>query len=350
MSDNGSPDWGAVEAARNQDNRTIAELASDIKRTIRKTPKTREDLTEIVRTSPERVQMALDELRKAGCLLHTNVDGTLALLTPSGLETNPPSTHIFTDRGDGWQVFGFTSDNHLCNRHARLDVLREAYKTFAAEGITTVFNGGNWIDGECRFNKCELVTAPGLDHQLDYFIQEWPAHPGITTKYIAGDDHEGWYAQRENIEVGRYLEMRAKDQGRNDLSYLGYGEADIQLQGAGGSAVMRVVHPGGGSAYALSYAPQKIVEMYQGGEKPSILMVGHYHKFDWCPPREVQVVQMGCTCDQTMFLRKKKIQVFVGFGIIKMKQDPWDGHITRFAVEWFPFFDRGYYERRFSGR
>jgi hypothetical protein len=32
---------------------------------------------------------------------------------------------------------------------------------------------------------------------------------------------------------------------------------------------------------------------------------------------------------------------------IKIKQDPQDGHVTRLAVEWFPFFDRGYYESRF---
>ena len=117
--------------------------------------------------------------------------------------------------------FGFTTDNHLCNRHSRLDVLNAAYDHFEREGITLAYNSGNWIDGEARFNKTELVTAPGMDHQLDYLIDQFPLRDGIETHYIAGDDHEGWYQQREGIEVGKYLQMRAEDAGRTDLKVPG---------------------------------------------------------------------------------------------------------------------------------
>ena len=44
---------------------------------------------------------------------------------------------------------------------------------------------------------------------------------------------------------------------------------------------------------------------------------------------------------------KKRLQAHVGYSIIKIKQDEY-GAVTRFAVEWFPFFDRGYYEKRFG--
>jgi hypothetical protein len=185
-----------------------------------------------------------------------------------------------------------------------------------------------------------------MDNQLDYLIDNWPVKDGIITEFIAGDDHEGWYQQREGIEVGRYLELRSKKQGRNDLVYLGYGECDVSLRSGAGSAVMRVVHPGGGSSYAISYTDQKRTESYQGGEKPQIEIVGHYHKFNQGYPREVHAVQCGCTCDQTMFMRKKRLQAHVGFVTVKIKQDS-SGAVTRFAVEWHPRFDRGYYEKRF---
>jgi len=262
--------------------------------------------------------------------------------------TLPPGKSESLGSKEEWtHHFGITSDNHLCNMHSRLDVLNEAYDYFAQQGITKVFNGGNWLDGEMKFNRTELIVPPGIDSQIDYMIDKWPVRPGIVTEYIAGDDHEGWWQQREGMEIGRYLQRRAEEQGRQDLKYLGYGEADIELRYGGGTAVARLVHPGGGSAYAVSYTDQKRVESYQGSEKPQVEMAGHYHKFNYGYPREVHTVQLGCTCDQTMFLRKKRIQAHVGFLDIKIRQDSQDGTVTKFGVEWHPRFDRGYYQRRF---
>jgi hypothetical protein len=88
------------------------------------------------------------------------------------------------------------------------------------------------------------------------------------------------------------------------------------------------------------------VESYQGGEKPQIELVGHYHKFNHGYPREVHAIQCGCTSDQTTFLRKQGIQVMPGFVVVKLKQAGF-GAIERCAVEWFPFYDRGFYSNRF---
>jgi len=219
---------------------------------------------------------------------------------------------------------------------------------FAREGCATVLNAGNWVDGEFRFNRHELIVAPGMDPQLDYAIERYPERKGIVTHYITGDDHEGWWIQRECINVGEYFQMRAEKAGRKDLKYIGHVEADVRLKCGKGSAVGRIMHPGGGSAYALSYAPQKLVESFQGGEKPSILWIGHYHKYDWCYPREVHCISLGCTTDQSAFMRKNKIAAHVGFGMTRFQQDKADGHITRLQHEWVPYYDRGYYERRFG--
>ena len=104
------------------------------------------------------------------------------------------------------------------------------------------------------------------------------------------------------------------------------------------------MHPGGGSAYAISYTAQKIVESLQGGEKPHFMLLGHYHKFNQGYPREVHTVQGGTTQDQTPFMRKQKIQAHVGFCIIRFHQAE-TGEINRFNVEWVPFYDKGFYEK-----
>lgn len=312
---------------------------------LRKGPKATEELANALDCSPKKVLAAIEEMKGRGVML---------LLTPNGLHDLGDSVVLESEsreiegKEELWtHVFGFTTDNHLCNKHSRLDVLNIAYDHFENEGITTVFNAGNWIDGEARFNKTELVTAPGLDHQLDYLIDKWPVKKNIETHFIAGDDHEGWYQQREGVEVGRYLQLRSEESGRHDLKYLGYGEADVKLSFKQGSSVMRVVHPGGGSAYATSYTDQKRVESYQGGEKPQIELVGHYHKFNYGYPREVHTLQGGCTTDQSLFMRKKRLQAHVGYSIIKIKQDE-VGAVVGFSLEWHPFFDKGYYEKRFA--
>lgn len=320
-------------------------FSDDIRRILRKGPASAEAIADALDCSTRRVRERIAQEKARGALIIEHIDGRFDLGTPALIE--PGSQAVQGDPKAAWShVFGFVTDNHLCNKHSRLDVLRAAYEHYEREGIATVYNAGNWIDGEHRFNKGELLTAPGMDHQLDYWIENYPNRAGIATFYIAGDDHEGWYQQREGIEIGRYAQLRAENAGRTDLRYLGYAECDVALKCGTGEAVMRVVHPGGGSAYATSYTDQKRLESYQGGEKPAIELVGHYHKYNVGYPREVHTVQGGCTTDQSLFMRKKRLQAHVGFSTVRIRQRH-DGTVDRFSVEWFPFYDRGYYEKRF---
>lgn len=241
-------------------------------------------------------------------------------------------------------TFGIIADMHLCSKKSRLDVLNAAYDEFARRKITTVLCPGNYVDGECRFNTHEL-KAHGVADQCQYCIDHWPSRPGIKTYFVDGDDHEGWYQQRDGIEFGRYLMLEAKAQGRNDLVYMGYMEADFELKAPKGKAVIKVIHAGGGSAYAFSYASQKLVESFQGGEKPAVCIIGHYHKQEYCFPRNVHCLQAGTTQDQTNFMRKRKLAAHVGFCIVTLQQDI-KGSITKFCPEFYPFWDRDYYLNR----
>jgi hypothetical protein len=325
--------------------KTPEQLEDAIRAALKRGPITANDLAAGLDVSVPTVRRVIATLQGHGAMIIELPGGAYEIASSAILE---PRRHELSGapKAEWTHHLGITSDNHLCNRQSRLDVLHAAYDHFERQGIRTVFNAGNWIDGEARFNKTELLTAPGMDNQLDYLIDKWPVRKGITTQYIAGDDHEGWYQQREGVEVGQYLQMRAEKQGRHDLKYLGYAECDVALRCGTGAAVARIVHPGGGSAYATSYTAQKLVESYQGGEKPQVLIIGHYHKAEYGYPREVHCLQTGCTEDQSLFMRKKKIAAHVGFWEVKIKQNA-QGVITRFATEWFPFFDRGFYERRY---
>ena len=241
----------------------------------------------------------------------------------------------------GWRQFGVVSDTHICSHAERLDVLNAAYDHFAAEGINTVYHTGNIVDGQCSFNEFEL-HAHGITDQCHYLIDHYPKRKGITTYYITGECHEGWWQKREGLNFGRYLEFEAKGNGRTDLVYLGFVEATVRLRMRGGEATMMLMHPGGGSSYAVSYKPQKIIESFTGGEKPSILLIGHFHKMSYNLIRNVHVFQAGCTQDQTTFMRKKQIAAHVGFLTVRVQQDA-RGAVRRVQQEWTNYFDRKYH-------
>lgn len=154
--------------------------------------------------------------------------------------------------------------------------------------------------------------------------------------------------QREGIQFGEYLMQSAKEIGRKDLQYLGYMESDILLKSKNGSSYMKLMHPGGGSCYAHSYKSQKLAESFQGGEKPSVVLMGHYHKMNYIFCRNIHLIQVPSMEDQTHFLRKKNIESQVGFVIVTLTLDT-DGSVSRCVPEFYPFFNKNYYEKRDIG-
>ena len=239
-------------------------------------------------------------------------------------------------------IYGVTADNHLGSKYSRLDVLNALFDLWAAAGVTKVLQCGNIIDGEFRWNKYDLLVS-GMEGQVDYLLENWPRRKGIVTEFVTGDDHEGWYIQREGVNIGQYIELKAQAAGRNDLSFVGHMERQIEFVGKTTKSMLSMLHAGGGTAYAISYTSQKQVESYQPGEKPTILIAGHYHKFDFSYPRAVCAIQPGCTEDQTPWMRKKKIEAMVGGTTLEFDVDP-RGLLSNFRVTWHPFYTRDFYK------
>lgn len=247
--------------------------------------------------------------------------------------------------GSEWIRLGLVSDTHLACKECRLDALHAQYDLFEKEKIDTVLHAGNIVDGYVpRINGASVIES-SIDGQVQYVIDHYPARKGITTHFITGDDHEGFW-MKEGFSFGAYLMMLAHEQKRPDLNYIGHVEADVdvQIKGSGGKTIVKVQHPGGGSAYARSYTGQKTVESFQGGEKPQILVQGHYHVSNYMLDRNVHVIGLPGFQDQTIFARKKRLRMEIGGALLEFKVNLDDGAITRFRIEFNMFFDRGYYK------
>jgi len=332
-----------VQAQRNKTSLT-EKLLDYMKRTKREGCNfTITGLANVLNVAPKYIQKAVDELKKQNITIEVDKE-EVELSQTIPLESEPLKVDAKKFFGSNGKIirFGAIGDTHLCSKYARLDVLNTLYDIYENEGIKKVFIAGNYIDGEFRYNKYDLLER-GVEGQNKYFVENLPQRKGIITQFITGDDHEGWYIQREHINVGQHAEDMAKRMGRDDIQYLGHMERDIELQGAKTSQIIRLIHGGGGSSYADSYSSQKYAESLQSGEKPRVVLVGHFHKFNFDYPREIFMVQVGCVEDQTPFMRKKKILAHVGGTIISLHQDD-DGIINRCIVEWIPFYNRKFYE------
>lgn len=246
--------------------------------------------------------------------------------------------------GDAWTKIGLVADTHLASHFERLDALNAQYDLFAREGVTDVFHAGNIVDGYIPRINGGSVYETTVDGQALYCARVYPQRPGITTHFITGDDHEGWW-QKEGFNFGAYLQMVCERMGRTDLKYIGHVEADVELRCGEFVNRMKIQHPGGGSAYARSYKGQKMVESFQGGEKPTILVQGHYHVSGYSFDRNVHIIGMPGFKDQDIFGRKQHLRYEIGGVILEFKMSSKTGAITRMRPEFTLYFDRGFYKK-----
>jgi predicted phosphodiesterase len=339
------PDWSLWQAPEIEDEGLSLD---DLRDALRKSPATLDALAERFDVSRGKVLDAIDTLMMAGSNIQTFGD---RYAIPHDL---PPAFTLgespaYMSRPDNTFVFGVISDTHFGSQYARKDVANDLYDRFAEAEVDRVFHAGNWIEGEARWNRHELEIH-GMGPQVRDLVANYPQREGIATFAVTGDDHEGWYAQREGVDIGRYVEQEMRAAGRMDWVNLGYMEAHVALVNANTKAEARlaVVHPGGGSAYAISYSIQKIIEALEGGEKPAVWIGGHFHKLWAGNIRNVWCLQAGCCQDQTAFQRKKRIAAHVGGAIVWLEQDPETGAIVSMTPKMIRYFNRDYYNGRWG--
>ncbi len=232
-----------------------------------------------------------------------------------------------------WIKFGVVSDTHLGSLYDDIELLETAYSVFQKEGVNTVYHCGDLLDGEKMYKGQEYeIRHHGRDAQVDYCVETYPYRKDITTYFITGN-HDLAYWKSVGTDVGYSIAEQ-----REDMVYLGKEEADILLQRGKNKIVVRVVHPGGGTPYAISYPAQKYINSLTGGEKPNVILQGHLHKSEFLPYRNVHYIQAGCIQHQTPFMRGKRTPAMMGFWIIQVLPD--ENGVVRFKQEWIPFYKR----------
>lgn len=213
--------------------------------------------------------------------------------------------------------FGLIGDTQYGSLYEAKDCLAAFYARLHREGIKTVLHTGDVLDGHRIYKGQEFeLHALGWQKQRDWFAKVAPKVDGVQTYFITGN-HDASLKKIAGIDVGPELEHV-----RPDWHFLGEDSGTLSLRAPNGhELVVMLLHPGGGTAYAVSYRAQKIVEQIEGGRKPHLIGIGHFHKAELMPSyRNVAVMQSGCFQWQTPFMVRGGLAAHVGGWIVRVTQ------------------------------
>jgi predicted phosphodiesterase len=207
---------------------------------------------------------------------------------------------------------GIVSDTHIGSRYWQKTFLQMAYDDFKQEGISNVYHVGDISDGMYtqRAGNIYEIYAFGFDEQVEEVVNVYPKVEGITTFFITGN-HDATHQMNGGASIGKAIELR-----RPDLKYLGHEYAKIWLSD---KVDIDLVHPRDGTSYALSYKLQKRIDAMQGGSKPKIMVVGHYHKNYSMLYRNIWAFGLASFQAQSPFMRGLGLVSDVGYLILELK-------------------------------
>ena len=241
----------------------------------------------------------------------------------------PGTTKVPIINFDGKRIrIGHMTDTHIGSSYSNEDRIYQAYEEFKKEGVDFITHSGDVSEGMSNraghiYELDQLGYAQQKGKCVEIFSQ-WTDSP----IYAIDGNHDRWFIKGSGAKI---VEDIAKEV--DNFHFIGHDEGDISL---GGNATLKLWHGEDGNSYALSYRLQKILESLSGGEKPSILIAGHVHKYVTIFERNVYAIGVGTLQRQTPWMRGKRIAAHVGFVIA----DYWinDQGVSKMTHTWYPYY------------
>lgn len=270
------------------------------------------------------VQTAIDNLREKGYTFQS--EGGTVVRSKSQTEG---SIFDYSKKFSHNLHFGVVSDTHLGSKKERLDALDKMYDTFQKEGVHDVFHVGDLTDGWQVYQGQEFeVHKFGQDEQVDYAVHEYPKRKGIVTHFITGN-HDLKQYEKGGIDIGMPVSQK-----RTDMKYLGQAYARVILPEG---VELDLLHPGGGSAYALSYKAQRYINNLSPHDIPNILVFGHYHCAFYMDYRNVHFLQVPAFKDSGIWEKRLGLNPTTGGWLVDARISQEGPNIERMRPTLFTF-------------
>jgi hypothetical protein len=213
--------------------------------------------------------------------------------------------------------FALIGDTHIGSLYVHQRALKGFYAYAKEMQCERVFHAGDVLDGHRVYKGQEFELRDiGLEAQVARLAEIAPSD--VPTSFITGN-HDQSFKVAAGAPTGTMIEQAT------GWKFLGEEQARVEWQTPCGAYSLMMLHPGGGSAYAISYKPQKITESLEGGTKPNMLAIGHHHKAEFIPSyRNVSVLQVGTFQKQTPFMARQGLAAHMGGWVIDVTVG--DGH------------------------
>lgn len=226
-----------------------------------------------------------------------------------------------------WYKWLQMSDTHLGSKYTNPADIVAAFKHAEDEGCQMIAHVGDIFEGMSnREGHIYELSEIGYTAQLELGRQVF-AETKLPVNAISGN-HDEWFIKSN----GAYIVKELCDS-LPHLNYLGQNYGTIYLNGAR----YELTHGlDGGGSYAISYRVQKIIEAYEGGQKPQIIGTGHDHKAGYFFIRNVHAFLSGCMQNQSDWMRQTRKSAMKGYWIIEALID--DGEVRKIRMEFTPFY------------
>jgi len=274
-------------------------------------------------------KVTLDEKEILDILRKSNLSKMEIKNILSVKNTNSTSGKPYTFKGQK-VLFGVIGDGHCGHNCYDAKLMKFAAQTFNKKHVDFVIHSGDLCEGHYegkRQGSIFELTHVGGDAQTDYVIKELKQIKS-PLYFITGNHETNTFFKLAGFDIGKKIQKELPNS-----HYLGQGHGTIKLPF---NQSIEVLHPDGGTAYAISYKPQKITEAIEGGTKPSVLLVGHFHKAEYLFYRNVHIFQTGCLQSQTPFMRGQNTSAHKGFWVIEAEVTK-EG-ISRIKPEFYPAY------------
>jgi predicted phosphodiesterase len=243
---------------------------------------------------------------------------------------------IYTISNDHVKMLVF-GDTHIGNKGYDAKLMNTAAKVAREENVDLIACTGDIADGWYQNRPAAIFEqdAIGFDNQLEKSVKELSklGDTGKPLYFITGNHEYNTFVRGAGVEFGKILNMRLDKEGFENY-YMGNAEANLKLETG---TRIKLLHPDGGTAYAISYRSQKIIESLQGTKEklPDAAFIGHFHKSEYIPYQGVHTFQTGTMCDQTKFMRGKGIPAHKGFWVVDLYSKK-NGRIDKIIPQYFP--------------
>lgn len=206
--------------------------------------------------------------------------------------------------------FAVVSDTHLNSKYCQLNALIDFYKMAKEEGCELVLHAGDIIDGERIYKGQEQeIINIGFEKQIEYLNSNYP--DDLPTYFICGN-HDLGYHKLCGVNVGEIISSL-----NQNLIFLSDDEGDLELN----NVWIRLWHGCGSGAYALSYKTQKYINELPPGQKPRILLVGHWHQYNHIFYRNVDAFLCGSFQGYTRLTKRLGVHPVICGLILTMEID-----------------------------